>query len=145
MASCTIRKAESTDLLRIKAILKEAQLGEQGLEDHFSNFFVAELEHEIIGTIGIELYGKKGLVRSAAVKEKYQRQGIGEHLIDALKHYAKEKNIEELLLLTTTAADYFQSRGFTRIRSDAVTGNILQSEQFRGACPTSAITMRMEL
>jgi len=143
--SLVIRKVTPVDLPSVQGILREVELGEEGLERHFRDFLVVEVDDTIVGTIGLELYDTQGLLRSAAVLPAYQGRGIGGKLMAAVRRYAIERGAKELTLLTTTAATYFEQKGFARIRRESVTGDILKSEQFQGACPATAVVMRMEL
>ena len=53
------------------------------------------------------------------------------------------RGIREFYLLTTTAQEYFRKRGFKVIDRDEVHPQLLGSEEFRGACPDSAVCMRL--
>ena len=50
----------------------------------------------------------------------------------------------KVFLVTTTAAYWFTRFGFRRIDRDSVPGSILQSVEFQGACPTTAVIMLRE-
>src|SRR5437899_324070 len=51
--------------------------------------------------------------------------------------------IRESYLLTTTAQEYFRKRGFKVIDRDEVHPQLLGSAEFQGACPDSAVCMRL--
>ncbi len=53
--------------------------------------------------------------------------------------------IENLYLLTTTAADYFERRGFTRIERSQVPERLRATAEFQGTCPASATVMKAAL
>ena len=141
----TIRKARKNDLPAVMQLLAESSLPVAGIEEHFDNFFVAEDAQNIIGAIGVEIYGDVGLLRSAAVRRDLQRQGIGKQLYTTLIAYAKNKDIKKMMLLTTTAADYFSTKGFRRIDRSTVRGPVTSSVEFTGACPATATCMEMLL
>ena len=53
--------------------------------------------------------------------------------------------IEQLLRmhhLTTTASGYFVRKGYTEVGRREISGDVLTSTQFRGACPASASSFR---
>jgi amino-acid N-acetyltransferase len=50
--------------------------------------------------------------------------------------------VREIYLLTTTAEHFFPRFGFARIPRADVAPTVRASEEFRGACPDSAIAMR---
>ena len=140
-----IRRASENDIPHITALLQESDLPTDGVPDHIGNFLVSESGGEVIGTIGMEVYGNTGLLRSACVKSKFQNKGIGKRLYDILLTYAREKGINEIVLLTTTAKQYFSRAGFETIDRQSISGTILASAEFQGACPSNAIVMRKVL
>ncbi|MEW5867584.1 MAG: GNAT family N-acetyltransferase, partial [Bacillota bacterium] len=46
-------------------------------------------------------------------------------------------------LLTTTAEAYFRTFGFEAVPRDEVCPEVRESSEFRGACPQSAVVMRL--
>ena len=50
-----------------------------------------------------------------------------------------------LYLLTLTAEDYFATRGFARVGREHVPETVMQSREFLGLCPASAIAMHCVL
>ena len=136
-----IRPARKTDFAAVAALLEEAHLGAEELSQHFENFFVAEAGGQLIGAIGLERYGTDGLLRSAAVAPQYQSRGIGRRFVGELITYAVQRGITRLVLLTTTAEAFFRSNGFSRVDRGTIHGEILNSAQFRYACPASASVM----
>ncbi len=141
----TIRKARKEDLPVVMQLLDESSLPKACVEQHFENFFVAEYGGNVIGAIGMEIYGDIGLLRSAVVQKELQRQGIGKQLYQTLVTFAKSIDIKRLILLTTTAADYFAQKGFLVIDKDMVQGPVTSSAEFTGACPKSATCMELML
>jgi len=83
------------------------------------------------------------LLRSIAVHPDYRSLGIGRQLVRQLVDRLASRGIREFYLLTTTAQEYFRKRGFKVIDRDEVHPQLLGSEEFRGACPDSAVCMRL--
>ena len=54
---------------------------------------------------------------------------------------ARARQIDRLFLLTTTAAGYFEARGYVRVERQALPGPIRRSEEFTQLCPASAVAM----
>ena len=140
-----IRRATAADLGAVRALLSESRLPLDGVSDCIGDFLVAESDGTIVGSIGMERYGKYGLLRSAAVAPSEQGRGIGRSLVDALMRQATEQGVSEMYLLTTTAEDYFPSFGFAKVDRSALPSALDESEELRGACPASAIAMRKDL
>jgi amino-acid N-acetyltransferase len=99
----------------------------------------------VIGAIGLEVYGRAALLRSAVVATSWQSAGIGRELVTAVLREAERLGVTEIFLLTTTAGDYFPRFGFTRTDRREVPEPLLASEELRGACPASAVVMRRRL
>ncbi len=110
-----------------------------------SSFLLAESGGSIVGTIGLESYPPRGLLRSAAVLPAFRDRGIGVLLVDALVRAARERSISELVLLTTTAEKFFGRLGFSRIERGTLDGPILASPSVHRATCSSAAVMRLAL
>lgn len=140
-----IRKARQNDLSIIQNLLNSLNLPIDGIEEHLSNFLVSESHGKIVGTIGLELYGRTALLRSAAVTPECQGKGIGDRLFTLAVEYAKQLGVQELVLLTTTAEGYFGKKGFSKVQPEAVRGDVRKSDEFRGACPSTAVVMKKNI
>lgn len=104
----TITKASPAVLDNVFSLLRVVDLPHEGVKEHFENFFVAvDGTGKIIGCIGLECYAKIGLLRSLAVRPDYQRHKLGTRLTLALLDTAAKDGITEVVLLTTTAKDFF--------------------------------------
>jgi len=137
-----LRDARRGDVGPLRRLLESAGLDHADLEEMLADVLVAEAGGVIVGTIGLEVYGSMGLLRSAAVAAPFRGGGIGATLIEGLEQRARKRKIGTLILLTTDAALYFSRRGFTAIDRSAVKGEILRSRQFAGACPASSTVMQ---
>jgi amino-acid N-acetyltransferase len=63
--------------------------------------------------------------------------------VQAVLARARALGLRELYLLTTTAAGYFPRFGFETVGREALPPVLSASEELRGACPASAIAMRL--
>jgi amino-acid N-acetyltransferase len=140
-----LRGARSNDLPEVLALLRQAELPAAGVADSFSNFFVAEQDGTLIGVAGLEVYGPSALLRSVVVTDEWRGSGVGRSLIDLALAQAKERGIEDVFLLTTTAEHYFPRFGFVCVGRDAVSQGVKASIEFQTACPASAVVMRKKL
>jgi amino-acid N-acetyltransferase len=142
MREVQLRKAREDDLPEILSILGLADLPLDGVKEHLDGFLLAEdPEGTLVGSIALELYGETALVRSAAVLPQHQRSGLGSLLLSRVCEIAREQGVRRVLLLTTTAEEFFQNRGFHQIDADLVTGPVRTSAEFTGACPSDATCM----
>jgi amino-acid N-acetyltransferase len=145
--SCvSLRSAEPADLPAVLALLGGAHLPTAGVEaDTLPHFVVAEDGGRIVGAVGLELYGASALLRSAAVEERWQGCGVGRALINRALEVAREREVEDVFLLTTTAEHYFPRFGFACVSRESVKPAVRESVEFREACPASAVVMRKHL
>jgi N-acetylglutamate synthase-like GNAT family acetyltransferase len=143
MTNWTFRTAADEDWPDIAALLQSCNLPLDGAQDHLKHFLLAFENGRLAGVAGIENYQESGLLRSVAVKER--NVGLGRELVQRAIEQARMAGLRKLVLLTTTAADYFPRFGFTRISRDVVPMALQASEEFQGACPDSAIVMQLLL
>lgn len=140
-----LRGATAADRPAVVALLSAAQLPLDGVPPDLAHFIVAERAGSVVGAIGLEDYGEAGLLRSAVVDPALRGSGVGDALVRALLESARARGTRELVLLTTTADGWFPRFGFERIAREAAPAAVRVSEEFQGACPASAITMRVVL
>lgn len=95
--------------------------------------------------IGLEVFGKIGLLRSLVVLESARGQGWGRSLVAALEKHASNIGITELYLLTTTAEAFFTHLGYRICHRSQVPAVIRHSRQFSALCPASALVMMKAL
>lgn len=141
-----VEAASPGDLPEVLELLRGAGLPEAGVPEHFSDFLVVRDERgRIAACIGAEDYGDAGLLRSLAVAEAARRAGVGRALVEALVERSRTRGQRALYLLTTTAEAYFPRFGFDRLPRTEADSRLEASEELRGACPDSAVLMRLEL
>ncbi len=139
-----IRRAERADLDLVLRILQAAELPVAGVEEHFDEFIVAcASDGTIVGVAGAERYPSSALLRSVAVLPRWRGLRVGQRLVSS--QLARLGRGTPVYLLTTTAEAYFRSLGFQTISRDDVLPEIKQSSEFQGACPQSAVVMRLVL
>jgi N-acetylglutamate synthase-like GNAT family acetyltransferase len=106
-----ISQATPGDLSEILALLQAVELPTDGVADHLAGFVVArDSKRQLVGCAGVESYGAIGLLRSVAVEFSLQRSGLGSRLVAVARNNAREKGVSEIVLLTTTARDFFAHR-----------------------------------
>lgn len=143
--TATLRPAVPSDLGAVRPLLTAAKLPLDGVPADLAHFIVAERDGEVVGTIGLEDYGAAVLLRSAVVSPALRGTGLGERLVRALLASARARGSHEVVLLTTTAEQWFPRFGFERIERADAPAALHASQEFQGACPASAVTMRLRL
>jgi len=138
-----LRSATREDWPAIASLLEQWHLPRDGAADHLPTFVVATREGVVVGVGGLELHGDAALLRSLAVASP--GQGLGSRLVSALLQQARDYRAGVVILLTTTAADYFPRFGFVPVTREQVPQVLHASAELQGACPASATVMRLDL
>ncbi|HRW45973.1 MAG TPA: arsenic resistance N-acetyltransferase ArsN2 [Caldilinea sp.] len=140
----SIRTARPDDWPAIAGLLRRYDLPLDGALHHLDSFCVAEdANGEVVGAAAVERYGAAGLLRSIVVAERMH--GLGSDLVRWCIDQARAAGITTLVLLTTTAPDFFPRFGFWRTDRASVPAAVHASAEFQGACPASAIVMQLDL
>lgn len=139
------RRADRTDLPQVLDLLTQARLPLAGVEAHLNSFLLAFRDDLLIGCAGLERYGAAALLRSVAVAEGERNTGLGKQLVRRLLEQARAEGVESIILLTTTAAAFFQKLGFIPISRAEAPQAVQCSVEFQEACPASATVMRLDL
>ena len=106
---------------------------------------VARRDGRLVGTVGLELYGQHGLLRSLVVAEAERGAGLGARLVREAEAAGRALGAKSVVLLTTTAASFFESQGYTRLERSEAPDAVRQSSQFQGTCPGSATCLTKAL
>jgi len=107
--------------------------------------FVAEINSDIKGAIGLETFGDGGLLRSLIVLPNAQGEGVGSLLVRSLEQSARERGIRELWLLTIDADGFFSRFDFIVRSRNLAPDSIRRSEEFSTLCPDDAVLMSKSL
>jgi amino-acid N-acetyltransferase len=137
-----IRHAQLADLPGVLALLDEVGLPTAGVAERFGTFFVVDEGGRIVASAGLELYGQSALLRSLAVVADARGGGHGAAVLRRALHEASER-ASAVFALTTTAESYLARFGFERVGRDAIPPELFESQELKGACPSSATAMRL--
>lgn len=133
-------------LSNVKELLVENQLPTEDLSvNNMEHFFGCGEKENAKGVIGLEIHGEDGLLRSLAVSPIVRGLGCGSALVKKLETHASSIGINHLYLLTDTAEDYFERKGYTTIDRDKVSESIKHTREFSDLCPASAAVMRKNI
>lgn len=100
---------------------------------------------DLIGVVGLEIYGTVALLRSLAVAPDGQGRGKGAALLAHAERVARQRGVQALYLLTTTAEAFFVQRGYVRIPREAAPPILRQTAEFAALCPASAVCLMKAL
>ena len=140
-SAAKLRAAHVADLPAINHLLATSQLPLAGVAESLPGFIVAEADGAIVGTAALEVCCDNALLRSVAVVPEWRSRGLGRALVTRVIADAEARGLRALYLLTTTAEHYFPSFGFREIARADVPADVQGTEEFRSACPASAVVM----
>jgi amino-acid N-acetyltransferase len=145
MGTTEIRPAIGADLAPARALLTANALPLDGFPDQPDSVWVAMTGERVVGVVALERYPDGALLRSLAVKHDARGQHLGRQLVTAALADVRRRNLRVVYLLTTTAESFFIHLGFRVIARDEVPDSVLESVEFRSACPTTATAMSLRL
>ena len=137
--------ANNDSRLGVESLLVSQKLPVEDLPVRLDNFWMVKDQGNVIGVVGLELCRPFGLLRSLAVLPQYRNIGIGNILAKTVEEQAVKLNLEGIYLLTETAKQYFEKRGYTVVERDSVPDAIKQSSEFSHVCPVSAAVMQKKI
>jgi len=140
-----IDRATRADAPALLELIERSHLPADGLAGHLDAAFVARDGDRVVGSAAIEIYTDDGLLRSVAVDADCRGAGLGVRLTAAAIEDARRRGLPALYLLTTTAEHFFPRFGFEPIARDEVPASVQASVEFQGACPASAVVMRLTI
>lgn len=143
----TITDASAEDLKEILELLSQVQLPHDGVAENVGAFLVARDEaSRLVATIGLERHGNTALLRSAAVVPEYQRSGVGSRLTERLLERATGEGVERVVLLTSTASEFFARRfGFSETPRANYAEELAGSSEWNLPRCSSAVCMSLDL
>lgn len=142
-----IEAARPEDFGELLKLLSAVGLPPEGVAESLEDFLVARAAGgTLVGCVGLERHGRLGLLRSAAVAPGLQRAGLGSRLTEELLRRARAEGLEEVLLLTTTAREFFARRfGFEEASRDAYEARLASSPEWNLPRCSTAVLMRLDL
>ena len=115
-----IRPAKKKDIRAIQRLTKKAVEAEElirrtrvEMEKNLGDYFIFEIDKNPVGCVALHIYPeqKQGELASLFVSPAHENQGIGRKLIQFIENKAREAGMNELIVLSTQAFTYFQSKG----------------------------------
>lgn len=142
-----ISPAIESDLMDVLALLTSVNLPHEGVRDFLDGFLVArDKKDRLVGTIGLERHGGVGLLRSAAVAVDLQHSGLGSCLTAAVLEGAQQQGLEKVVLLTTTATEFFSSKfAFLETPRNSYDAELEDSPEWKLPRCSTAVCMSLNL
>lgn len=137
-----IRPLDPARFDEARALLEEAALPVADLRPAaLPEFFAAWDEGHLVGVVAVEPLGREGLLRSLAVRPESRGRGTGRRLVAVAEAHARERGMQALYLLTTTAEGFFSRAGYRRVSRAEAPDSVRGTAEFRTVCPATATLM----
>ena len=140
----SLRGATNADLLAILALARQAALPEVGIAEAIDRFSVAVHDGVIVGSAGLEAYGRDALLRTVVVAPASRGTGVGRELVEDAFRRARTLDLRSVFLLTTTAREFFGRLGFEPTPRASAPPLLRESWEFKTGCPDTAVLMRRD-
>ncbi|KFN01227.1 mechanosensitive ion channel protein [Bacillus clarus] len=123
--------ATEADVERLHSFFGQANKKDDKINELYEQFMLLEDEGEIQAVIGYEQSGEDVLIRSCLFTPVVDKQTFL-YFFEMFLQYMKEKNIQQLYLLTNhpQSVTIFQFFNFTIVEKDKVAEDIQQFEHF---------------
>ncbi len=129
----------------VKILLKREKLCFNDVSDPGVHLFEVKNKDDVVGYFGIEQFENKALFRSMVVKPAVRSKGYGSLIWQQARLKLKENKVEEVYLLTNTAASFFLKQGFVQIPRNSVPDAIAATTEFMEFCPEDSVCMKINL
>ena len=141
------RVAQPDDAPRIGALLQEAGLSPDGVDERLEGTILSDLGADrssgAAATASMVPIDRNGLLRSVAVDGSLRGAGLGILTVAAALRAGRERGLQEFFLFTETAAPFFSRLGFSEVGRDGLPPAVARSPQAEEECAASATAMRL--
>jgi amino-acid N-acetyltransferase len=115
-----VRRAMKKDVRAIMMLTKSAVASDElvkrtraNIEKQLNDYYIFEIDKNPVACVALHVYPEqnKGELACLYVSRSHENEGIGRKLIQFVENKARELGLSELLVLSTQAFSYFQSKG----------------------------------
>jgi amino-acid N-acetyltransferase len=138
-------KATGTDLEQATLLIEASGLPTVDINQSNQKIYILKEDNKIIATSCLEIYDQEAILRSFAVEETRRNTGIGTFIYKETLKEAKKHGLRKLILLTTTAENYFKKQGWKVTQRENISEQIKHSTEFNSVCPSTAVCMYLDL
>lgn len=131
------------DLDAVKTLLASSGLPIEGVDEIRDNTLVAFEDGRLTACAGFELAARTALLRSVAVADYKRGTGVGIDIVNAVIDKARQQGAMEIVLMTTTARDFFAGKfGFTIAERQDFADTFDDSSEWNLPHCSTAVVMR---
>ena len=115
-----VRRALKKDVRNLLLMTRRSVVAEElvrrtyaMIEKQIGDFYIFEIDRNPVACVALHQYPEygKGELACLCVESSHENQGIGRKLIQFVENKARELGLQDLLVLSTQAFTYFQSKG----------------------------------
>jgi amino-acid N-acetyltransferase len=99
--------AAAVDLIAIRELLESSGLPTSDLASARPEFAVIRDGGQVVAAGALQRFGSVALLRSVVVSSELRRSGLGRLVVVELERLARTGGIDQLILLTETAVEFF--------------------------------------
>lgn len=140
-----LRPASLADWCQVAALLKNARLPADDIQETIEAFHVALDKGRVIGCAAAERGRESIVIRSVVVDPMYRDHGVASRLIGTLLVRARACGVRQAYLLSSRAPLYFARWGFYLFPVENAPAEVRASAAFRDAGHASPLCMRCDL
>jgi ribosomal-protein-alanine N-acetyltransferase len=122
----TVRQMEEKDIDSLVIIEEECfslpwskKAFQESYVKDYAYFFVAEIDKEIVGYVGLYKMGNDGDITNIGISSLHRRKGIGYKLMSSVLDFAKRENMEHITLevreSNIPAIALYEKLGFVKV------------------------------
>ena len=138
-------RADEPDAIPIRALLERSGLPTSDLDSARPDFVLIRENGQVIAAGALQRFGSSALLRSLVVAPDRRERGLGQAVVSELERMARMAHINQLILLTQTAPEFFAHQGYRVIERSSAPQDMQGSDEFRSLCPSSATCMAKSL
>ena len=140
-----VGRSTRADQPAIERLLEGASLPTAGAREAFDHGVVARAGGQVVGAAAVEVFGVAGLLRSVVVAPDRRGTGVGRSLVVEAEHVAHQAGVQDLFLMTETAADWFPRLGYEVVDREVARAAVGASIEFTLSCATNGVAMHRRL
>jgi len=129
----------------LKQLLSSGQLCFNDINESGVQLFGVRIKGELVGYFGYELFNNLALFRSMVVVPEVRRSGTGSLIWEQAKKQLRKEGVNDVYLLTNTAAPFFSKQGFKEIIRASAPEPILGTTEFKEFCPSDSVCMNIKI
>lgn len=107
-----LRRARPEDVPAIEKLLSAEWLPPFQIREFLETFWVLDEGGRVLGSAGLEVYGRTGVIRSVVVHPSLRGRGLGDLLSKTAITEARRRGARRLYLFTGDKAPFWRRHGF---------------------------------